>query len=49
MMIVVEIWRLDDGWKQIGRIHELLCKRKARKQTECVRERLEEQIGRRKW
>jgi hypothetical protein len=27
MMIGVEIWGLQDGWKEIGKVHELFCKR----------------------
>jgi hypothetical protein len=27
MMTGVEIWGLEDGWKEIGKVHELFCKR----------------------
>jgi hypothetical protein len=27
MMTGVEIWELEDGWKEIGKVHELFCKR----------------------
>jgi hypothetical protein len=27
MMTGVEIWGLEDGWKEIGQVHELFCKR----------------------
>jgi hypothetical protein len=26
-MTGVEIWGLEDGWKEIGKVHELFCKR----------------------
>jgi hypothetical protein len=26
MMTGVEIWGLEDGWKEIGKAHELFCK-----------------------
>jgi hypothetical protein len=26
MITGVEIWELEDGWKEIGKLHELLCK-----------------------
>jgi hypothetical protein len=27
MMTGVEIWGLDDGWREIGKVHEIFCKR----------------------
>jgi hypothetical protein len=27
MMTGVEIWGLDDGWREIGKVHEMFCKR----------------------
>jgi hypothetical protein len=27
MMAGMEIWGMDDGWKEIGKVHELFCKR----------------------
>jgi hypothetical protein len=27
MMTGVEIWGLEDGWQEIGKVHELFCKR----------------------
>jgi hypothetical protein len=27
MMTGVKIWGLEDGWKEIGKVHDLFCKR----------------------
>jgi hypothetical protein len=27
MMTGIEIWGLDDGWREIGKVHEMFCKR----------------------
>jgi hypothetical protein len=26
-MTGVEIWGIDDGWREIGKVHEMFCKR----------------------
>jgi hypothetical protein len=49
MMTGMEIWGLDDGWKEIGKVHELCCKRVMRMPATtangvCARE-LEKQMS----
>jgi hypothetical protein len=34
MMTGVEIWGLDDGWRETGKVHEMFCKRIRRHQQQ---------------
>jgi hypothetical protein len=48
-MTMVDIWGMEDGWKEIGKVHLLFCKRimaMPSTATNGVCENWEEQVGR---
>jgi hypothetical protein len=48
MMIGVEIWELDDGWREIGKVHEMFCKRIMETPTAAANGACVKELGRTK-